>query len=89
MNKVVIYGAVTGQLEHAKAGEFNLSDGVAVLSVLDDRFADELNEMATEGVGPFSLKRMVKPNEGELFLTSLIENFAHTSYWSAVDESDK
>jgi len=88
MNKVIIYRSVPGEMQYVRAGEFTLQADVAVLNVFDDRFKDELTELAAEGVGPFSLKRMVKPQEGEIFLTSLVESFASSSYWRAVDESE-
>lgn len=87
MNKIAIFHAVPNEDGYTRIGSFSVNaKGSAELEVLDARFESELQELSA-GVAPYSLKRTVRPEEGELFLNAVSEHFRQSSYWRVVDES--
>ncbi len=90
---VAVYRSTPRDPNHAVrlAGRFRLDDaeGRVVLEVFDEESRERLERLGTGGVGSGRLERMVKPSEGALFLDSLVEQDANSSYWHAVEESDR
>lgn len=87
MNKVTIYTDVDGEPGYTRVGVLHLRDGSVSLEVIDDRARQQL-EKVTADAAPYSLKRRVTPDEGEVFLKAIVEQYSYSSYWRMVPESD-
>jgi hypothetical protein len=89
MNKIGIFVLIPEEKNYKRVGGFSLTeDGAAELEITDKRYESDLLGLA-EGVVPRSLKRLVPPAEGEVFLQALAEHFSRSSYWRVADESQE
>lgn len=87
MKKAAVFYAIPGENEFKRIAYLVVNEqGRADLSILDNRYADRLNDLY-EGVAPRSLKRTVTPEEGELYIAALLELFSRSSYWRVAEDA--
>ena len=86
--EVQIHHPLEGRMDdgYQLVGTFTLdpATGTAVLTVLHEEVRPRLEEFA-RGVASSSRRRIVTPDEGQLFLETLRATLASSTYWRAIN----
>ena len=89
-SKVTLHRTFPGEPGYQLVAVFELdpATGSARVTITDEGSRVKVEKLL-DGVGARSLRRLVLPDEGELFLDTLLEAYARSSYWRARDDSSE
>lgn len=77
---VNMYCPKPDSLDEDRVATFTLSEQGVVINVLNEQYAADLEKLK-RGVAVYSLRRVVRPEEGAIYLEGLLEHFRNSSYY--------